>query len=625
MIVRMSKVEIIGPKELLLELLSMLRDMGICQIEADNRGFLEKGEETKVRSMLLDEKTAAERLYFEELRMRIDELCACLPKLQVRKSYLEPISVIDALSGLVAKHAAFCGELQRKREALCREDGELGRRRAFLGALESLLEGVETRTDLEFIGVTIREPALMERLVQLLAGVTAGRFEIVTAIAEDGAMIGLITTAREMGEKVKRALSEEHVPELPFPASLQELTFPEKIARLRERLGEVGREIAAIDNELEKFGRRWLSIYLGVREWLDERLSLLKATARVHETGMCFFIHGWMPSGDVAALAASLDGRFGGRVVLEEKRILEEDMERAPVSLKNPPYFRPFELFARLLPLPRYTSYDPTTFIALFFPLFFGMMLGDAGHGGALLLLSLIVMKIFKERRNIKDAAQILFISSLYAILFGFFFGEFFGEFGKELFGFRPLVTERRTAIAPMLFFSLSVGVMHVVLGLSLGVFTAMRRKTKKEAFFKLLTIFVILCLVLLVASVFVPFLQGVVKPVGVTLLVAIPLFLVTGGLMAPLEMVKTIGHVVSYVRIMAIGLTCVFLATAANNLAGMTGDIVTGTIVAGLLHGLGIVVGLFSSTIQSLRLHYVEFFSKFMEHGGRKFEPLRK
>lgn len=625
MIVRMAKVEIFGPKELLMDLLGLVRELGIFQVEPELRGFVPEGEGVRLRSLALDERMVAERLYYEELRLRIDELLACLPPVPARRSYLDPPALLDAVAAGVEEHTALYGELFRKREALRKEAVELGRYTGFLTVLETLLEGVETKSGLDFIGVTIRERGGVEHLTEALARLTEEQFEIVPAEAAEGKVIALIAVPGGMAERVRRALSEAHVPELAFPAPFGALPFPEKVRRLRERLAEISRESASIDGELEQFARRWSAVYREVRDWLAGELALLRTTAYVHETGMCFFAHGWMPAAEVSGLDMRLNERFGGRVVVVEKLIREGELEQVPVALKNGPYFRPFELFARLLPLPRYTSYDPTPFIGVFFPLFFGMMLGDAGYGAVLLVAALFLERRYRGRKTVRDAARILLVSSLYAILFGLCYGEFFGESGAELFGLRPLVTERRTAILPMLFFALSVGVMHVIFGLLLGVSAALKRKTRKEAFFKLLTILVILCLVALFGSLALPAGVSLVRPVLITLAVAVPFLLFTGGLMAPLELVKTIGNIISYVRIMAIGLASVYLATVANNLAGMTGDIVTGAIVAGLLHGLGIIVGVFSPTIQSLRLHYVEFFSKFMEHGGRKFEPLQK
>ena len=95
------------------------------------------------------------------------------------------------------------------------------------------------------------------------------------------------------------------------------------------------------------------------------------------------------------------------------------------------------------------------------------------------------------------------------------------------------------------------------------------------------------------------------------------------GGLLAPLELLKTVGNIVSYARIMAIGTTSVLLAVIANRLGGMTGDIVAGLLVAGLLHTFNLVLGVFAPTIHALRLHYVEFFGQFLESGGRRFTPL--
>ncbi len=85
-------------------------------------------------------------------------------------------------------------------------------------------------------------------------------------------------------------------------------------------------------------------------------------------------------------------------MVLAEKEIREEDLDRVPIVLKNAPYFKPFELFTSLLPLPAYTSYDPTPFIGIFFPLFFGMILGDAGYGFSSLPVSTMLMRKFRQQ-----------------------------------------------------------------------------------------------------------------------------------------------------------------------------------------------------------------------------------
>jgi V/A-type H+-transporting ATPase subunit I len=275
-------------------------------------------------------------------------------------------------------------------------------------------------------------------------------------------------------------------------------------------------------------------------------------------------------------------------------------------------------------PLPRYTSYDPTTFIGIFFPIIFGMILGDAGYGLLLIVVSLFLIKKL-TRKIVRDAGRIMFISSLYTVIFGFLYGEFFGDIGHMLFGMKPICIERRTAVIPMLYFSITAGLAHIMLGLVLGAIAAVRRKTKKEALYKLINIFMILCILALVASFFGLFPELFRKPVIIAIFILTPLLLFTGGLLAPLELLKSIGSIISYARIMAIGLTSVLLAFVANRIAGMTGDIVTGVVAAGLIHLLNIVLGIFSPTIHSLRLHYVEFFGKFIEHGGRKFEPLQK
>lgn len=625
MIVRMSKVEIVGPKGLLQEALSLLREMGIFQIEPASVGFIEQEDEKNIRSFSLDEKTALERVYLEELRVKIDELFSLLPAAAVRESYIDPATIVAAIAGTVERHTTQARELAEQAEALQKERADLEQYAVFLGTLSTLLTSAKEAPDLEFIGLTIKEPEMVPKLREALSRITDWKFELQTDTAADGGLVGLITVEKSIADRVKKTLSDERVPELTFPASFGTLTFPEKVAFVKERTVRVAVDIERVREDLLRFARRWTPLYRSVRAWIDDRLALLKTAASAYETRMCFFINGWMPSRDLAPLRDRLAERFGTPVVLEEKEMREEDLERVPIVLKNPAYFRPFEMLTSLLPLPAYTSYDPTPFIGIFFPIFFGIILGDAGYGLVLSLIAAFFRRKARKHSPVHAGTTILFIASCWSIFFGVMFGEFFGDLPERYFHLQPLCIERRTAIVPMLLFSLAIGVAHVLLGLVLGAVNAFQRNIKREGLFKALSVIMILCIIVVIASLFGRFPLVLKRPALLTILFLTPFLLFAGGVLAPLEFLKSIGNIISYVRITAIGLTSVLLAFTANELGGLTGDVVTGVVVAGLIHILNIVLGVFSPTIHSLRLHYVEFFSKFIEHGGRRFEPLEK
>ncbi len=625
MIVRMSKVEIVGAKELLQETLALLRELGIFQIEPATVGFIEEGREEDIRHFMPDEKDVFERMFLEGLRQKIEELFSYLPQPSVRESYLEPRAIIDTIAKTIERHISLSKELFEKKETLKQELTELDRYQVFLAALASLVETTKETPDLDFIGLTIREPEMVEHLREAISRITDWKFELVTDTAEDGALVGLITVEKDLSDRVKKALSDEHVPELIFPPNFSGLTFSEKVDYVKKRITGISQHVDAIDQELSRLAQRWIPIYRSVKAWIDDRLSLLSTTTSTFETRMCFFINGWMPTKDLERLRRKISDVYGDKVLVAEKEMREEDLERVPIILKNPPYFKPFEIFTSILPLPAYTSYDPTPFIGIFFPIFFGMILGDAGYGVLLGAVSYVLMKKYRKQVMVRDGARILMVASLYSVFFGVLFGEFFGDLPERFFHLKPLLVERREAVIPMIYFALSIGVAHVLLGLVLGAITGFRHGEKKEATYKVLSVVVILAMICLLAAFFGVFPALLTRPIVLGILFLTPVLFFTGGLLAPLELLKSIGNIISYVRIMAIGLTSVLLAFVANRLGGETGDIVTGLVVAGLLHLLNIILGVFSPTIHSLRLHYVEFFSKFIEHGGRRFEPLRK
>ncbi len=624
MIARMSKVEIVGPKESLQDVIILLQKLNVLQIEPETERAA--GEE-KLRPFLHDERERAlfERLFMDDLGRKIDELITYLPKISVRTSYIQPQTIVGSILYTVEKHLELVRELHDRRSALNKDVAELGHFAEFLKTLDVLFKGSTARPDFDIIGLTIKDQSAVEHVRSIVSKMTGGNFKLFTVPAGDGTLAGIITIEKSIAESVSKGLTREHVPEMSFPADFDKLPLSGKITYLETQSLKQSLEIEKIDRELADMARHWLPLYNCVRDWIAERVSLLTVTASIERTQMCFYVRGWMPSDDVGRLKAQLDASFGMMVLLEEKHVREEDLEHAPIVLTNPPYFKPFELFSRMLPLPAYRSLDTTPYIGIFFPVFFGMILGDAGYGVLLAVLAFFLIKRFAKNKDVADASRILLVSSLYTVLFGLLYGELFGDLGERLFGLKPLLIERRTSVVPMMVFALSAGVVHILLGLVLGVVTAFKRHVRKEAIYKLLNIVVILCLIAVIASFFGFFPTVLSKPIIIAILIATPFLFFTGGILAPLELLKSIGNVISYVRIMAIGLTSVLLAYVANRLAGEMGDIVIGVAVAALLHLLNIVLGLFSPTIHSLRLHYVEFFSKFVESGGTKFKPLEK
>jgi V/A-type H+-transporting ATPase subunit I len=332
-------------------------------------------------------------------------------------------------------------------------------------------------------------------------------------------------------------------------------------------------------------------------------------------------ISGWVPAERRERLEAALQRAFAGAVTLVEHKIGEEEYGSVPVVLRNPGLLAPFELLLALLPPPRYGSIDPTPFLAASFPLFFGLMLGDVGYGAVALALALLARSRGWGGDSGGRAAAIAVAASLSAIAFGFLFGELFGELGASI-GIRPILLHRRQAVLAFLALAVGLGVAHVALGILLGLWSALRHARGAEALARATTLAIMLAAALGLLG----RLDYLAPGLGRAALVALGPLLVglilLEGVLAPLELMKTFGNVLSYARLMALGLASLMLADVANQIAGFIAPLALGALVALMLHVVNFAMGCFSPVIQALRLHYVEFFGKFYEEGGRPYEP---
>lgn len=641
MIRKMAKLRIAGPRAMANDVTETLREDGGFQVEDSPVGlFMDKRELMSMSGTLGSEPLgfntppAERRARLEQLRADVQELLAMLPDAGAqRDTYISRRKAVALALRRATQHLERMRSMLRSRAEIEKRHEELSVYQGFFEALAPMFEGFADAPGIEFIGVTLKSAAAVGPLRELIESVTEGRCEIVHQALQDGTVAGIIVVRSADFATVRALLGEQRVPELGIPGAgagrdagmgkdAGILSLPHAVRSLGEMMRGLRREIQALDDDLARFATGWGAFYGLVLLGIDEELSMIEAAAATYKTECSFFMYGWAPMNRLGWITESMERRFKGSVLVESMPIREADLPRVPVSMENPPLVRPFEIFTRMLPLPLYTSYDPTPYLGVFFPLFFGMILGDAGYG--LILIGLAYYLARRKAGVVREAGRVMGLAAASSAIFGVLYGEVFGELGAGLLGFMPVHFARQRAIMPTLFIALGVGVGHISLGVALSLANAIRRRRLRHALESMLVLAAICIATLMGMAIFGIWQAAPVSSLATAMLAVLIASIAAGGLLGPLELLKSLGNIVSYARLMAIGLTSVLLAFVANRLASEMDNVVLAVIVGALLHGLNLLLGVFSPTIHSVRLHYVEFFGKFMEHGGRPFRPLR-
>ncbi|NLX49234.1 MAG: V-type ATP synthase subunit I [Methanospirillum sp.] len=468
---------------------------------------------------------------------------------------------------------------------------------------------------------------LFEQIVPRLREITNNQFEYVSAELDESTIAAITIFNKWYSREVHSFLFSQNVNEVRIPPDFSDMPIEEAIRTIRRQQEEGRAEIGRIDAELSELSGRWRRELLDIQRVLEEQRDELRVFSRFAHTDYTFVMKGWIPKSSIPGVRKCLQNVFGGRVALAEVPATPEEIEGAPISFANPFWARPFEFFSRLMGFPRYGEVDPIPFMAIFFPFFFGLIVADVGYGICILALTLFIRWRYPALVWLRELAMIFMISAIPTIIFGYLFGEFFGDFGEHMGWFHPVVFagvtwNRMEAMIPLLVLAIAVGVAHVLLGLGLGVVNAVTRRNRRHLFEKVGMIAVILGILLVLIGV-VDLGPPALLLLGAGLLVlGLPPLLYGGGVRGAVEIMGAIGNIMSYARLMAIGMASVLLAVVANELAGAVGTVLVGVLIAASLHLLNLVLALFSPFIQSTRLHLVEFNSKFYEGSGRPYDP---
>jgi V/A-type H+-transporting ATPase subunit I len=618
MIIPMAKVRVLGPREQLDATLRAIQDLGQLQLADVPRS-------ADVKPARLDAREERRRRQLASIPTDVD---GALRDLDIQAPGVPPsqpatVSDFARWARLASSVHAKAGELREKEAALSDERALIARYKDFLDAV---LPGVRKvagspRLTSHAVVVPAAARATIAPLAEALRSQLGAEFSMSVHDLPGGDVAILLVLPREFSGRLEERLAEARVPEVPLPESYRHVPLEEAMPRMLARLLEIPADIDAARHERAALAATNKEDLLRARAAISD----WRAAAAAHEqsalTAHAFTIEGWLPDRSEPELERRVRQAAGTSVIVE--RIAREQWghEDAPVVLSNPRLFRPFEALISLLPLPRYGSIDPTPFVAVFFPLMFGMMLGDVGYGVVLAGIALVVHRKAAPGTLLYKGAEIAGPCAAFAIIFGVLFGEYFGDLGARTLGLHAIAFDREKAIFATLALAIGLGVVHVVLGLVLGAVTAGMHDKKKALGQGTSAVMVLLVVASLLAA-FNVLPSRFFSPAVIALLVAFPLLIFAEGLIAPLELLATLGNVLSYARIMAIGTASVMLAIIANQMVGAVGSTVVGLLFALLFHLVNFAIGLFSPAIQSLRLQYVEFFGKFYSPGGRRYEP---
>jgi V/A-type H+-transporting ATPase subunit I len=610
-IIRMARVRIAGPRAALEATLAVLQDVGALHVVPADRAAAGSAPAPRL----------AQRL--GRMLADVERSAALLGEARRAKERAPvPDPPLPAAARFARRIRRKTERLERARSALEDERMLLLRYRAFFEAFESFA-GLEARYPGGRAFYLVLRPGAQDAAADLersLEAAVSGRFELRARTLASGETALVLLASAEATEQAARLLAEARLEELPAPAGLGELNLLTALPALRARLEAIPGELELLDAECARLAAAHRAALERLRARLHDLLALLEARGAILEGPLLFVIEGWLPVQELDPLAARIARELGPELLVERAGVEPWVRVDAPVALSNPRLFRPFELITRTLPVPRYGSIDPTPFVAVFFPMFFGMMLGDAGYGAALAVLAFLLRGRPGTRR--RSIAAMAGACAAFSIAFGLLFGEFFGTLGRSL-GLRALAFDREEALLPFMGFAVALGAVHVLLGLVLAVIGAWRRGERRQAMGRGVTFLMILLSGLALLAAFEVLPAALFTPAVVAVLAAFPVLVALEGIVAVIELLSAYGHILSYVRIMAIGTASLMLAVVANRMVGAVGSVLVGVLFALLFHLVNFAIGLFGPTIHSLRLHYVEFFGKFFSPGGTPYRPL--
>lgn len=665
MIVEMSRVLVFGPKRLLGQVIEEIQRLGALHIDR-----IESEEAPEVSALQLAEDDARTLQTLERALVRVEGVLALLPPAPADGAAPIQDATVDAVDAEVAGIEKGVRDLTRTRLELDEERTLIASYEGAVRVLSPLLSALANSKAFESIGFVLntKDLTVVAALRNELAKITEGRVEVISRVVDENRVGVVVAFRREDAERVRGILSRAGGTELRLPARFTREQPMETIAAMERRKAEIPAEVARIDQELAALAKASRPRLLAIRSWLADRLAQMKVVPDLSQSRYTFIVHGWAPARVVSQVRGVLRARFGSEIVVHDEPVDPHgEPERVPVLLDNHPLIRPFQRLLALFQPPRYGAWDPSPVMAITFPIFVGLVIGDVGYGLLLFLLGWW----FRDRARsgqplninflsmrfpvplLADLAYLLRVLAFWIMLFGVVYAEFFGNLPELLFHVEPFY-DRVHESENYFILIIAAGIVMIFFGLLVHLIQAIRHRHAIAVFESIVIVLGTAGLLLFLGA------QGgrlpaELGPVGLYLFlaavaVAMISLVVDRDVMKRflwlLESTSAFGHIVSHARLMAFGLAAAALATAANQLGpdmtrefgrqlpgifafpftGFLGRIVA-VLITIIAQSMFLVFTILGHLIQPARLHWVELFTKlkYFDETGRSYRPFQK